>query len=168
MARQGPCQWGWGDPVSLWASADCVRIVTESWCWASHRQSAACSRKGEIQVGQGMSRNTTTHLMLCLTCGESVAAFQIGSESVNSRQSEAGFGCWTACVGEVKVRAHQKFSLIMDSARWTAVSNELHFARSTSGNMTTLHPVRALWSQNGISDIWSRGWSHSSRSKFHC
>lgn len=69
MARRGPMPVGWGDPVSLCASAARVRILAGPWCSASRRHSAARGHEDEIQVGQGMSRNTTTHLMLCWRAG---------------------------------------------------------------------------------------------------
>lgn len=56
---------GWGDPVSLCASAARVGILAKPPCSASRCQSAACSHEGEIGVGQGMSRNRRAHLMLC-------------------------------------------------------------------------------------------------------
>lgn len=37
-----------------------------------------------------------------------MAVSQIGSESMDRIPSEIGFGIWTAYIGEVKVRAHQK------------------------------------------------------------
>lgn len=63
----------------------------------------------KTQVGQGMSRNHAPDAVL--TCRESVADIQIGSESTGSSVSEIGFGIWTAYLSEVEVRSHQKVQL---------------------------------------------------------
>lgn len=76
---------------------------------ASRCHAAACGRQAEIQVGQGMRRNTVHAPDAVQTCRESVAAVQIGSERRTHRSpGEIGFGIWTVYLGEVKVVAHQK------------------------------------------------------------
>lgn len=59
-------------------------------------KSAASSHKNEIRDGQGMNQNPNHAPDAVLTCGESVAVIQIGSESGDMRQNKSGIGMWTA------------------------------------------------------------------------
>lgn len=94
---RGPC-----------ASADCVRILAERRCTASRCYSAACSHEDENSSWARDESKYSHAPDAVLTCRESVAVIQIGSESMDRSQSEIGFGIWSAYLGEVKVAAHQK------------------------------------------------------------
>lgn len=94
--------------MSLCASAAGVRILAEPRCSASRRRSAACSHEDE-NSSWARDESKYSHAPDAVsTCRESVAVIQTGSESTDRRPSEIGFGIWTAYLGEVKVRAHQK------------------------------------------------------------
>lgn len=94
--------------MSLCASAACVRILAQPRCSASRRHSAACSHEDENSSWARDESKYSHAPDAVLTCRESVAVIQIGSESMDRSLGEIDFGIWTAYLGEVKVRAHQK------------------------------------------------------------
>lgn len=74
--------------------------------------------EGEIRDGQGMNQNPNHAPDAVVTCGESVALIQIGSERVDRRQNEARIGPWTACLQvRQKLELIRKFRLIEGAAK---------------------------------------------------
>lgn len=99
-----PCQWNEG---TLCHSVH-LQPVSGFWQGGEVRPAVATQKPAvksmKIHAGQEMSQNASTWCWW----RESVAVIQTGSESMDMRRNEIGFGIWTAYLGEVKFKAHQK------------------------------------------------------------